>query len=80
MLRGHLANVRQLRKKTSVLTVRFAERPNSGLPMRSSAQLAVECEEVMESVRRGRREKVWRARFDPKDVQRLCGEAMAELC
>jgi hypothetical protein len=35
---------------------------------------------VMESVRRGRRERVWRARFDPRDVQRLCGEAMAELC
>jgi hypothetical protein len=80
MLRGHLANVRSLREKTSVPVVRFAARPCSDVLMRSSAQLALECEEVMERVRRGRRERVWRARFDPRDVQRLCGEAMAELC
>jgi hypothetical protein len=80
MVRGHLANVRNLKHTMSPLSVRFAFLSPAPSPqVRMSGHLASEADEAMEMVRRGRRERKWRERFDPSDVQRLCGEALAEL-
>jgi hypothetical protein len=46
---------------------------------RTSRMWTEDEDEAMDVVRKSRKTRKWRERFDPRDVQRLCGEALAEL-
>lgn len=85
MLEAHRSDIRAQKEKTGVPTVRFAmpsPRP-SPVKTRWSRELGDgeerDGEEAMEKVREMRRNVMFRPRFDPESVRRLCGEAMAEL-
>ena len=47
--------------------------------LRASRLFDSENEQRKEELRRKRRERVWRERFDAECVRRLCGEALSEL-
>lgn len=89
MLSAHLSDVREQKRNTGVPTVRFtlpSPRPSpTAKTTRQSRCLSVQAGDgdgedwVMERVRESRRNVVFRPRFDPEGVRRLCGEAMAEL-
>ncbi|KAF2831275.1 hypothetical protein CC86DRAFT_390909 [Ophiobolus disseminans] len=82
MLHTHLSNVQSLKDKTSVPSVRFAFPSPKPSPTSSRARCSQWLEEdgdAMELVRRERRARQWRPRFDPRGVMRLCGEALGEL-
>jgi hypothetical protein len=82
MVRGHLSNVKDLKHRSSVPAVHFtfpaAPQWSSSSPARMSRGL-YEGGEVGETKRRERVNRTFRPRFDPEEVQRLCGEALAEL-
>jgi hypothetical protein len=82
MVRDHLSNVRDLKKQTSVPAVRFtfpSPLPSPKSRMTSRVFDDEAGREAMDMVRRERMTRKWRPRFDPEEVQRLCGEALAEL-
>lgn len=71
-----------LKDKTSVPSVRFtlpSPRPSPTVAKRCSTWLESESHDPMEGVRRERKERVWRKRFDPDITRRLCDEALGEL-
>ncbi|KAF1912519.1 hypothetical protein BDU57DRAFT_522852 [Ampelomyces quisqualis] len=79
MVRGHLANVQDLKHQTGAPAVRF-DLPDQPAQTKSRTSCRVFAEdEVRENVRRERDTRTWRKRFDPSETQRLCGEALAEL-
>jgi hypothetical protein len=47
--------------------------------LRTSRLFDCENEQRKEELKRKRRERVWRERFDAESVRRLCGEALSEL-
>jgi hypothetical protein len=75
MVRGHLANVQDLKRRTGAPAVRF----NFNEPERKESVFGDEEVRDREKVRRERGSRIWRKRFDPSETQRLCGEALAEL-
>ena len=91
-IRGHLASVRDLKKKTAPPVVRFnfPEPPStSPTPMSPTAfafsaastprtSLVIN-EDNADKVRQLRRTVKFRERFDPTSVRRLCSEALWEL-
>ncbi|KAF1360467.1 hypothetical protein EJ07DRAFT_115346 [Lizonia empirigonia] len=86
MIQGHLADVFEQKRKTSVLTVRFTMPSPRLSPTRAtghsralSAPAATTDESAMEARRQRRRAVTFRPRFDATSVQRLCNEALAEL-
>lgn len=87
MLDRHLANVREQKHKTSVPTVRFTMPSPRPSPTKatshrqcSSVDSLQDDEAAMDAIRQRRRNIKFRPRFDPTSVQRLCNEALAELC
>ncbi|KAI8940070.1 hypothetical protein NX059_003789 [Plenodomus lindquistii] len=79
LLNAHIASVRAL-KKTSVHAVRFtlpSPKPTSTMTVVRSSH--VYDDEEMEGVRAMRRGRVFRKRFDPEVVRRLCGDVLGEL-
>jgi hypothetical protein len=82
MVRGHLSNVRELKKQTSVPSVHFTFPSPLPSPKSRMSSRVFDDEvgrEAMDMVRKERMTRKWRPRFDPEEVQRLCGEALAEL-
>jgi hypothetical protein len=84
VLERHLADVRDLRDKTSVPTVHFTtpspQVSPKGLGFRPASRDSSVCvETAVEKAWQRRRTVVFRARFDPASVKLLCDEAMAEL-
>ncbi|KAH8725290.1 hypothetical protein GQ44DRAFT_759664 [Phaeosphaeriaceae sp. PMI808] len=79
MVRNHLANVQAFKRKTSIPSVRFSfpSPPPSASALRGSEMRGEG--DAMERVRRERKARTFRKRFDPESVQRLCNEALAEL-
>ncbi|KAJ4989209.1 hypothetical protein SVAN01_05288 [Stagonosporopsis vannaccii] len=87
MLDSHLRDVRAQKLRTGVPTVRFCmpsprtsptKSPRLSRGFAANADDAGE-EEARQKVREMRRKIVFRPRFDPEGVRRLCGEALAEL-
>jgi hypothetical protein len=80
MVRGHLSNVKDLKSRTSAPSVRFTfpAEPQQLLKERVRSRV-FEVADVSEKMRRERMSRTFRPRFDPEEVQRLCGEALAEL-
>ncbi|KAL6704750.1 hypothetical protein ACN47E_007671 [Coniothyrium glycines] len=88
MLQSHLVSVRELKERTQVpVGVRFAfpsppetstTPVSAGLKNRASKVFDLQAED-REEVKRKRKERVWRKRFDPEGVRRLCSEALGEL-
>lgn len=88
MLHNHLSSVQSLKEKTSVPSVRFqfpspkaspTSKPSPTMARARCSQWLEEDDGAMETIRRERRARVWRPRFDAGGVQRLCGEALGEL-
>ncbi|KAF2025225.1 hypothetical protein EK21DRAFT_76931 [Setomelanomma holmii] len=82
MVRGHLANVLDMKRKTSVPSVRFnfpTPRASPAMSKPRSDHLFDDDSDALEVVRRNRRSLRFRPRFDPSSVQQLCNEALAEL-
>tara|TARA_R110002003_G_scaffold126_41_gene11787 strand:+ start:8058 stop:8498 length:441 start_codon:yes stop_codon:yes gene_type:complete len=82
MLRGHLSSVQELKRKTSVPSVRFqfpSPRVSPTTSKPRSDHLFDDESAALDSIRRNRRSLTFRPRFDPSSVQRLCSEALAEL-
>lgn len=85
MLRGHLANVQDLKDHTGVPAVRFQctspiqSPPPTSSKARSNHLFEEEDTYARESIRRSRRSIKFRPRFDPENVRSLCSEALAEL-
>lgn len=92
MLESHLADIRDLKRRSSVPTVRFdvpSPRPSPtkakapGSRERGSSRPTVlgnEDEDAAMQARRERRKNVvFRPRFDPQSTEKLCNEALAEL-
>ncbi|KAL5121314.1 hypothetical protein ACEQ8H_000782 [Pleosporales sp. CAS-2024a] len=77
MLRTHLADVRTLTQGTNAPVVKFRStgEVHGEVQSRAVASGALDGEER----RKERRTRTWRPRFDPRETQRLCGEALAEL-
>lgn len=79
MLATHLAGVRALKARTGAQGVRFTF-PNEAMETNVKVRGSWMGDEVeREKVRQARRNKVWRKRFDPEGVRRLCGEVLEEL-
>ncbi|KAF2855522.1 hypothetical protein T440DRAFT_156812 [Plenodomus tracheiphilus IPT5] len=86
LLNAHLNSVRSLKKKTSVHAVRFtfpSPKPSptaaaAAAREKARASHVYDCAEA-EGVRQMRRNRVFRQRFDPEAVRRLCGDVLAEL-
>jgi len=82
MLRTHLQNVQDLKEKTSVPSVRFtfpSPKPSPTSSRARCSQWLDEESDTMEMIRRERRARQWRPRFDPRATRRLCAEALADL-
>lgn len=90
MLQGHRADVRAQKEKTGVPTVRFAmpsprTSPVKVRPVQERWRRGLDGseekgeEEAMERIREMRRNVVFRPRFEPEAVRRLCAEATAEM-
>lgn len=88
LLESHLSSVRELKQKTSVHGVRFTfpSAPSSPVAMSSSTSSMkargshlCDDDDAAEAIRQSRRTRVFRERFDPEAVRRLCGDALAEL-
>lgn len=90
MLASHLCDVRAQKLVAGVPTVRFCMPSPRTSPTKSprmsralegeSGREAEEGEQLaMQRVREMRRGVVFRPRFDPEGVRRLCSEALAEL-
>lgn len=86
LLEAHRADVCAQKEKAGVPSVRFAclEEPLRKEPELVKTRVSrdggrEEAEETAERRRERRKNVVFRPRFDPEGVRRLCGEAMAEL-
>lgn len=82
MIQGHLADVFEQKRKTSVPTVRFSTpEPTraTGHSRALSAPVATTDDSALEARRQRRRTVTFRPRFDAASVQQLCNEALAEL-
>jgi hypothetical protein len=82
MVRGHLSNVKDLKNRTGAPTVRFtfptAPQQQQQHKERIGSRV-FEPANVSEKMRRERMTRTFRPRFDPEEVRRLCGDALAEL-
>ncbi|KAF1997576.1 hypothetical protein P154DRAFT_274829 [Amniculicola lignicola CBS 123094] len=81
MVETHLAAVRELKDACPAPSVRFAALPNSrpaSFSMKSN-RASVHDEAEKEIIRAQRRSMVFRPRFDPTSVQKLCEEVLSEL-
>lgn len=91
-LQGHLTSIQEFKEKIrSPTSVRFTfpTPPSTSAPQgssrlsahtrRTSRMIDFDDEEMKEETRQRRREIVWRQRFDPENVQRLCTEALNDL-
>jgi len=84
LLCSHLRNVQALKDRTSVPSVRFSVPSPRASPSvaerRCSLWLEGEGEsDSREAVRRTRKARQWRPRFDPTETKKLCAEALEEL-
>lgn len=71
MVKNHLAGVRSLKESHSSR--------NSPSNSRPASRNSTHRDSGMEGIRRQRRTLIFRSRFDPTSVQKLCAEALAEL-
>ncbi|KAH9879260.1 hypothetical protein J1614_002699 [Plenodomus biglobosus] len=88
LLHQHVTSVRSLKQKTSVHAVRFAfpspklsSSPAMAAASREPARANRVCDDAAEAEnkRHMRRKMVFRPRFDPESVRRLCADVLAEL-
>jgi len=90
MLEAHQADVRDQKEKSGVPTVRFnmpsprpsptkAKAPGSRERNSRGFEEEEEEDEIVKARRESRRNVVFRPRFDPRNTQKLCNGALAEL-
>lgn len=82
MLQGHLESVRNLKENTGVRGAKFGIPSPLSTPTKQQARSwrpSDLSDDQKEALHKRRREMVWRPRFDPRSIRKLCDDALDEI-